>query len=42
VLAGAHRRARELDDVLLEPYPAQQREELMRLLTALADHWEGL
>jgi len=42
VLAAANFRARQLDEVLLEPYPAQQREELMRLLTTLADHWEGI
>jgi DNA-binding MarR family transcriptional regulator len=42
VLAAANHRARELDEVLLEPYPAQRREELMRLLTTLADHWEGI
>jgi len=42
VLAAADSRARQLDEVLLEPYQAQQREEVMRLLTALADHWEGI
>jgi DNA-binding MarR family transcriptional regulator len=42
VLSGAKRRTRELDELLLAPYPPEQREELMRLLTALADHWEGL
>jgi len=42
VLAAANRRARHLDELLLGPYSAEQREELMRLLTALADRWEGL
>ncbi|WP_248960851.1 MarR family winged helix-turn-helix transcriptional regulator [Sphaerisporangium perillae] len=42
VLGAADRRARELDALLLQPYSAEQREELMRLMTALADHWEGL
>ena len=27
---------------LLEPYDAEQREQLMHLLGALAGHWEGL
>jgi DNA-binding MarR family transcriptional regulator len=42
VLAAANRRARELDELLLEPYATEQRAEIMRLLTALADHWEEL
>jgi DNA-binding MarR family transcriptional regulator len=42
VLAEANRRARQLDELLLEPYSTEQREDLMRRLTALADHWEGL
>jgi len=42
VLAAAHQRARQLDELLLGPYSAEERADLMRLLTALADRWEGL
>jgi DNA-binding MarR family transcriptional regulator len=31
-----------LDEQLLAPFGAGQRTELIRLLTSLADHWEGL
>ncbi|MBZ4017436.1 MarR family winged helix-turn-helix transcriptional regulator [Streptomyces purpurogeneiscleroticus] len=41
-LHDAHARARELDERLLAPYGADQRADLMELLTSLADHWEGL
>ncbi|MGW6057819.1 MarR family winged helix-turn-helix transcriptional regulator [Streptomyces sp. NPDC055189] len=41
-LLDANRRARELDERLLEPFGAERREEVMHLLTSLADHWEGL
>ena len=42
VLAAANHRARQLDELLLGPYSAKQRDELMHLLTALADRWESL
>lgn len=42
VLRAVDRRARELDERLQEPYSPRQREELMRTLTDLAEHWEGL
>jgi len=42
VLTAANQRARQLDELLLGPYSAEQREDLMCLLTALADRWEGL
>jgi DNA-binding MarR family transcriptional regulator len=35
-------RARELDERLLETYPAASRERLLAELTALADHWESI
>lgn len=41
-LHEANLRARALDERLLEPYDAEQREQLMDLLAALAGHWEGL
>ncbi|MGW1992818.1 MarR family winged helix-turn-helix transcriptional regulator [Embleya sp. NPDC001921] len=41
-LHEANARARALDQRLLEPYDAEQREQLMQLLAALAGHWEGL
>jgi DNA-binding MarR family transcriptional regulator len=41
-LHGANRRARQLDDRLLGPFGPERREEVMHLLTSLADHWEGL
>ncbi|MFE6686811.1 MarR family winged helix-turn-helix transcriptional regulator [Streptomyces sp. NPDC057743] len=41
-LRAARDRARQLDDRLLAPYDAAQRGDVMRLLTSLADHWEGL
>ncbi len=42
-LSKADDRARALDERLLEPYgSATERVRLMRELTALADHWEGL
>ncbi|MFD3925372.1 MarR family winged helix-turn-helix transcriptional regulator [Streptomyces sp. NPDC058614] len=41
-LLGANARARQLDQRLLEPFGADRREEIMHLLTSLADHWEGL
>ncbi|MEV8017425.1 MarR family winged helix-turn-helix transcriptional regulator [Streptomyces sp. NPDC086554] len=41
-LRDSHRRARELDQRLLEPFGDERREEVMQLLTSLADHWEGL
>ncbi|WP_037578125.1 MarR family winged helix-turn-helix transcriptional regulator [Phaeacidiphilus oryzae] len=42
VLRTANRHARELDELLLKPYPTDRRAELVRELQALADHWEGL
>ncbi|MCX4671788.1 MarR family winged helix-turn-helix transcriptional regulator [Streptomyces sp. NBC_01381] len=41
-LRESNRRARELDQRLLEPFGEERREEVMQLLTSLADHWEGL
>lgn len=41
-LHEANLRARALDERLLAPYDATQREQLMQLLGALAGHWEGL
>ncbi|MEV0263750.1 MarR family winged helix-turn-helix transcriptional regulator [Streptomyces sp. NPDC050617] len=41
-LAEADRRARLLDERLLEPYGPGERTALLAELTALADHWEGL
>ncbi|WP_344524680.1 MarR family winged helix-turn-helix transcriptional regulator [Streptomyces albiaxialis] len=41
-LREANGRARELDERLLDPYPPERRDELLRELTALADHWESL
>lgn len=41
-LRDANDRARALDERLLAPYDAEQRADLMHLLTSLADHWEGL
>lgn len=41
-LSEAHDRARALDERLLDPYPPERRDELLRELTALADHWESL
>jgi DNA-binding MarR family transcriptional regulator len=41
-LQGANRRARQLDERLLGPFGPERREEVMHLLTSLADHWEGL
>ncbi|TGB09155.1 MarR family winged helix-turn-helix transcriptional regulator [Streptomyces sp. MZ04] len=41
-LRESNRRARELDQRLLEPFGDERREEVMHLLTSLADHWEGL
>ncbi|MFC6063277.1 MarR family winged helix-turn-helix transcriptional regulator [Streptomyces ochraceiscleroticus] len=41
-LRDANDRARALDERLLGPYDAEQRADLMHLLTSLADHWEGL
>ena len=41
-LREAARRARELDERLLEQYGFGERAELLRELTTLADHWEGL
>lgn len=41
-LRAADGRARELDEYLLAPYPPERRAELLRELTALADHWEAL
>ncbi|OEV04293.1 MarR family winged helix-turn-helix transcriptional regulator [Streptomyces oceani] len=43
VLREANDRARALDERLLESYPpGDERAELLRQLTALADHWEKL
>lgn len=42
VLRAARDRARQLDERLLTPYEPGRRDDLMRLLTSLADHWEGL
>ncbi|MFI0908416.1 MarR family winged helix-turn-helix transcriptional regulator [Streptomyces sioyaensis] len=41
-LHDANSRARRLDERLLEPFGAERREEIVHLLTSLADHWEGL
>ena len=41
-LQGANRRARQLDERLLGPFGPERREEVMHLITSLADHWEGL
>lgn len=41
-LREANSRARSLDERLLEPFGAERREEIVHLLTSLADHWEGL
>lgn len=41
-LQGANHRARQLDERLLGPFGPERREEVMHLLTSLADHWEGL
>ncbi|QKV90950.1 winged helix-turn-helix transcriptional regulator [Streptomyces sp. NA02950] len=41
-LRAANDRARALDERLMAPYGPERRDELMRLLTSLADHWEGL
>ncbi|MCF2527950.1 MarR family winged helix-turn-helix transcriptional regulator [Yinghuangia soli] len=41
-LHEANLRARALDERLLEPFDAEQREQLMTSLAALAGHWEGL
>ncbi|MFI7099372.1 MarR family winged helix-turn-helix transcriptional regulator [Streptomyces sp. NPDC050161] len=41
-LHDARDRARQLDERLLAPYDAEQRPDLMHLLTSLADHWESL
>ncbi|KUL33620.1 MarR family transcriptional regulator [Streptomyces sp. NRRL F-4489] len=41
-LHAAQERVRRLDERLLAPYDAGQRPEVLRLLTSLADHWEGL
>jgi DNA-binding MarR family transcriptional regulator len=35
-------RARQLDERLLETYPAADRKRLLNELTALADHWESI
>lgn len=42
VLAAAGCRVRSLDDLLLEPYSPERREELVGLLAALAARWEEL
>ncbi|WP_405952927.1 MarR family transcriptional regulator [Streptomyces prunicolor] len=41
-LRDANLRARRLDERLLAPFGAEQREDIMQLFTSLADHWEGL
>ncbi|PAZ12361.1 MarR family transcriptional regulator [Streptomyces sp. SA15] len=41
-LHEANLRARRLDERLLAPFGPERREEIMHLLTSLADHWEGL
>ncbi|MFB6784633.1 MarR family winged helix-turn-helix transcriptional regulator [Streptomyces sp. NPDC056352] len=41
-LHDANSRTRALDERLLEPFDTEQRVDVMRLLTSLADHWEGL
>lgn len=41
-LHDANLRARRLDERLLAPFGPEQREDIMRLFTSLADHWEGL
>ena len=41
-LLEANDRARHLDERLLEPFDGECRAELLRELTSLADHWEGL
>ncbi|GAB2782281.1 MarR family winged helix-turn-helix transcriptional regulator [Streptomyces sp. NPDC054796] len=41
-LREANGRARQLDERLLEPYEQARRAEVLRELTALADHWEAL
>lgn len=41
-LRAANDRARALDERLMAPYGPERRDELMQLLTSLADHWEGL
>ncbi|ARF53959.1 MarR family winged helix-turn-helix transcriptional regulator [Streptomyces gilvosporeus] len=41
-LRAVHERARGLTERLLEPYDDERRADLMRLLTSLADRWEGL
>jgi len=42
VLEQADRLARQLDEKLLRPYGALEREQLMALLARLADHWESV
>ncbi|MGG7575593.1 MarR family winged helix-turn-helix transcriptional regulator [Streptomyces sirii] len=41
-LDDANSRARQLDQRLLEPFGTERREEIVQLLTSLADHWEQL
>ncbi|MFD5388000.1 MarR family transcriptional regulator, partial [Streptomyces sp. NPDC127074] len=41
-LDDANRRARLLDEQLLEPYGPQQRDDITNMLASLADHWEQL
>ncbi|WP_431773833.1 MarR family winged helix-turn-helix transcriptional regulator [Streptomyces cucumeris] len=41
-LRAANERARALDERLMGPYGPERRDEVMHLLTSLADHWEGL
>ncbi|MYT34034.1 MULTISPECIES: MarR family transcriptional regulator [unclassified Streptomyces] len=41
-LRAARERTRRLDERLMAPYDAAQRADVMRLLTSLADRWEGL
>ncbi|MFJ2746293.1 MarR family winged helix-turn-helix transcriptional regulator [Streptomyces sp. NPDC087440] len=41
-LREANHRARELDARLLGPFEPEQRAEVLRLLTSMATHWEGL
>jgi DNA-binding MarR family transcriptional regulator len=40
VLEEANHLARQLDEKLLRPYGALEREQLMAILARLADHWE--
>ncbi|WP_328334115.1 MULTISPECIES: MarR family winged helix-turn-helix transcriptional regulator [unclassified Streptomyces] len=42
VVEAANTRARELDEQLLQPYAPERREQIVRELTSLADHWEQL